>query len=197
MTTDSPKVELPCFPAFLPFPLLTFRPTSTAQLSHSSSGRDWSSPLLFPFPLFSFAMPSAFSPLLVLLHQQPVLLSSLVLSSLLLLPLTLYRLLHRPPSPTRKPRTRKFWFTIFVLVGPVWLLTPVSYLAFGWGCLASLGWGGYSWPEGRGAKIVAGVGVGWATLEVSSKSSPENLPSSRKEGHVSPEPTRVPRGGLT
>ncbi|KAL7413145.1 hypothetical protein BDY24DRAFT_390719 [Mrakia frigida] len=107
---------------------------------------------------------SAFSPLLDLLHQP--FLAPLVLSSLLLLPLAIYRVLHRPPSPTRKARTRKFWFTMAVLVGPVWLLTPISYLAFGWGCLASLGWGGFSWPRGKGARIASGFGVGWASLEV-------------------------------
>ena len=113
-------------------------------------------------------MSSSFSPLLVFLHQ-PAVFTPLVLSCLsVLLPLTIYRLLHRPPSPTRKPRTFEFWFTMAVLVGPVWLLTPIFYLAFGWGCLTTFGWGAYaSRPEGKGARILSGLGVGWATLEVS------------------------------
>lgn len=153
---------LPFFLVFQPprlnFPLSRLLERDTALFSLLSHLHFSSLVLLLPTM-------SAFSPLLDLL-QQPVL-APLVLSSLLLLPLAIYRVLHRPPSPTRKARTRKFWFTMAVLVGPVWLLTPISYLAFGWGCLASLGWGGFSWPRGKGARIASGFGVGWASLEVS------------------------------
>lgn len=128
-----------------------------------------------PFRIHSRGLPttmSSFEPSsspLVGLLLQPVLVP-LVLSTLLLLPLTIYRVLHRSPSPTRKTRTRKFWFTMFVLVGPVWGLTPLSFLVSLYGLLATIRWGGFAWPSGTGARIAAGFGVGWAILEVCSSS---------------------------
>jgi hypothetical protein len=96
-----------------------------------------------------------------------VVLTPLVLASVLLLPLLIYRLLHRPPSPVRKKRNGHFWFTMWALVIPVWLLTPASYLACGWGLLATFGWG-HHWPASTGWRTAAQVGVAWAFLEVSS-----------------------------
>lgn len=72
-----------------------------------------------------------------------------------------------PLLPTPKRRTRMYWFTMCALVGPVWLLTPLSWLALAWGLTAAAHLGEFHWPaHGSWAMTWASIGVGWATLEV-------------------------------
>lgn len=125
---------------------------------------------------------STFIPNVPTISNRSIIISSLTMISTYLIYLITTKHLFpspRPPPnesyPIQKARTRMYWFTMIVLVGPVWLLTPISYLVVGWAMTAWInakdgsGEGGIvHWPEEGGqARIWANVGLGWAVIEVS------------------------------